>query len=56
MTRKGSHKGRRAAIKKRLEQKDTVKFQKNAWVDTDVAKELAVDFVEREREKIGICG
>ena len=51
---KGKQKGRRTAIEKNAwNKKIPVLFQKNAWVDADIAKELAADFVQHERKKHG---
>jgi len=55
LTCKGKHKGgRRTAIEKNAwNKKIPVLFQKNAWVDADIAKELAADFVQHKRKKHG---
>ena len=52
---KGKHKGsRRTAIEKNVwNKKVPILFQKNAWVDTDIAKELATDFAEYKHKKHG---
>ena len=52
----GKHKGggRCTAIEKNIwSKKVPVLFQKNAWVDTGIAKELATDFAEHKRKKHG---
>ena len=57
MACKGSHKGRRTAIEKTPGIKRCPSSSRRAHgVDTEIAKELAVDFVEHRRENMGICG
>ena len=51
---KRSAKGRRNASEKNgWNKKVAVKFQKNAWVDTAIAEEIAADFVQHVKEKHG---
>ena len=51
---KGSANDRRTTIEKNgWNKKVAVKFQKNTWVDTAVAEEIAADFVQHVKEKHG---
>ena len=51
---KGGTKGRYTAIEKNIQNKKVfIKFQKNAYVITDITKELAADFIKYKNKKYG---